>query len=83
MVSSGLLGAELNIPTFGWISSDPTVQDKSQYSTLVRLLWPVSSIGKRELFFEIQRKSLSFLYRRTSYIRCETTLLQLFCSVCY
>ena len=46
MLSAGLLGASLNIPTFGWISNDPSVGDKTEYNTLVRLLYPVASLGK-------------------------------------
>ncbi len=41
-----LLASYKNIPAFGWITSDPILEDKSVYTTLVRLLWPIANIGK-------------------------------------
>jgi len=40
------LAASMNRPVVGWISSDPTLGNKTVYSTLVRLLWPITYIGK-------------------------------------
>ncbi|KAK2144110.1 hypothetical protein LSH36_785g03085 [Paralvinella palmiformis] len=40
------LASYLNIPVFGWISSDPPLADKTLYSTLVRFLWSINNIGQ-------------------------------------
>lgn len=40
------LGSHLNIPVFGWISSDPSLEDKEKHNTLVRLLGPLSALGE-------------------------------------
>ena len=40
------LAASMNRPVIGWISSDPALGNKTVYSTLVRLLWPITYIGK-------------------------------------
>jgi hypothetical protein len=41
-----LLASYVNRPVFGWISSDPNLNDKTQFTTLVRTLWPISNLGQ-------------------------------------
>ena len=53
------LASYLNIPVFGWISSDPPLADKTLYSTLVRFLWSINNIGTYTIWIKI-RKSWSF-----------------------
>ena len=45
VLSSGLLASELNIPMFAWISGDPTVKDRTQYTTLVRTFYAIDTLG--------------------------------------
>ena len=67
MLSAGLLGADLNIPTFGWISSDSSVGDKDDYTTLVRLLYPAASIGQLNVTNQCAVASVTFLIRFHGY----------------
>ena len=67
MLSAGLLGADLNIPTFGWISSDSSVGDKDDYTTLVRLLYPAASIGQLNVTNQCAMACVTFLVRFHGY----------------
>lgn len=46
MVPIAQQASALNIPIFGWISSDPILADKQDFTTLVRLLMSVDAYSK-------------------------------------
>lgn len=39
------LGSLHDLPVFGWIASDPVLANKNKYTTLVRLLGPLTATG--------------------------------------
>ena len=54
------LGSYLNIPVFGWMSSDYRLDNKTRESTLVRVMPPLSDLGKKSSLNVITCFSFSF-----------------------
>ena len=48
--SCGLLTSYLNIPHMSYLSSDVTVRDKTQYTTLVRPFFDQTTLGRCFMF---------------------------------
>ena len=58
------LASYLNIPLFGWMSSDYRLDNKTRESTLVRVMPPLSDLGKN---VQLDSSILSFFVSCSSY----------------
>ena len=58
------LASYLNIPVFGWMSSDHRLDNKTRESTLVRVMPPLSDLGKN---VQLDSSILSFFVSCYSY----------------
>lgn len=50
MAVVAMLASHWNLPIFGWVSNDHSLEDRSVYSTLVRLLGPLNQFCKNVCF---------------------------------
>ena len=51
MIPISEIASYRDIPVFGWLSNEESLDDKDKASTLVRTIYPLSQVGKVNLFF--------------------------------